>query len=126
MTLLHGRHELMYGDIKLFAGTACPELAQEIADHLDLELCGRDIVEFPNENLFVKLHKSVRGQDCYVIQTTSTPGASQPDGDADPDPDPAAGFRCAHHCRRTLSCAMRAPTKRISRAFRSPPAWWRI
>ncbi len=73
MTQLHGRHELMYGDIKLFAGTACPELAQEIADHLGLELCGRDIVEFPNENLFVKLHKSVRGQDCYVIQTTSSP-----------------------------------------------------
>jgi len=63
----------MYGDVKLFAGTACPELAQQIANHLGLELCGRDIVEFPNENLFVKLHKSVRGQDCYVIQTTSSP-----------------------------------------------------
>src|SRR5512136_1095159 len=73
MTQLHTRHELMYGDVKLFAGTACPDLAREIAKHLDLELCGRDIVEFPNENLFVKLHKSVRGQDCYVIQTTSTP-----------------------------------------------------
>ena len=63
----------MYGDVKLFAGTACPELAQQIADHLELELCGREIIEFPNENLFVKLHKSVRGQDCYVIQTTSAP-----------------------------------------------------
>jgi ribose-phosphate pyrophosphokinase len=73
MTQLHGRHELMYGNVKLFAGTACPELAQEIADHLELDLCGREIIEFPNENLFVKLHKSVRGQDCYVIQTTSTP-----------------------------------------------------
>jgi ribose-phosphate pyrophosphokinase len=73
MTQLHVRHELMYGDIKLFAGTACPELAQQIADHLGLELCGRDIVEFPNENLFIKLHRSVRGQDCYVIQTTSSP-----------------------------------------------------
>jgi ribose-phosphate pyrophosphokinase len=73
MTQLHGRHELMYGNVKLFAGTACPALAQEIADHLELDLCGREIIEFPNENLFVKLHKSVRGQDCYVIQTTSTP-----------------------------------------------------
>ncbi len=73
MTQLHARHELMYGDVKLFAGTACPGLAQQIADHLELELCGRDIIEFPNENLFVKLHKSVRGQDCYVIQTTSSP-----------------------------------------------------
>jgi ribose-phosphate pyrophosphokinase len=73
MTQLHGRHELMYGDVKLFAGTACPQLAQQIANHLDIELCGRDIIEFPNENLFVKLHKSVRGQDCYVVQTTATP-----------------------------------------------------
>ncbi|MGB8252791.1 MAG: ribose-phosphate pyrophosphokinase [Anaerolineaceae bacterium] len=73
MVQIHARHELMYGDIKLFAGTACPELAQEMADHLGVELCGRDIIEFPNENLFIKLHKSVRGQDCYVIQTTSAP-----------------------------------------------------
>ena len=36
-------------------------------------LCGRDIIQFPNENLFIKLHSSVRGQDVYVIQTTSTP-----------------------------------------------------
>jgi ribose-phosphate pyrophosphokinase len=31
------------------------------------------MIEFPNENLFVKLHGSVRGQDVYVIQTTSSP-----------------------------------------------------
>ena len=69
----HIRHELMYGEIKLYAGTACPALADSIASYLNLPLCGRDIVEFPNENLFVRLHTSVRGQDCYVIQTTSTP-----------------------------------------------------
>jgi ribose-phosphate pyrophosphokinase len=70
----HSRHErMMYGDIRLYAGTACPELAQAIANYLNLPLCGRDVVEFPNDNLFVKLHGSVRGQDCYVIQTTSIP-----------------------------------------------------
>jgi len=63
----------VYGGIKLYAGTAFPELAQKIADHLGEELCGRDIVLFPNDNLFVKLHGSVRGQDVYVIQTTSAP-----------------------------------------------------
>jgi len=63
----------MYGDVRLYAGTACPELANKIAHYLNLELCGRDIVQFANENLFVKLHSSVRGQDCYVIQTTSAP-----------------------------------------------------
>ena len=69
----HTRHELMYGDIKLFSGTSCPEMTQEIAQYLNIPLMGRDIVQFPNENLFVRLHSSVRGQDCYVIQTTTTP-----------------------------------------------------
>lgn len=73
MPLAHLRHELMYGDIKLYAGSSCPNLAEDIANYLEISLCGREIVEFPNENLFVKLHSSVRGQDCYVIQTTSSP-----------------------------------------------------
>jgi ribose-phosphate pyrophosphokinase len=63
----------VYGGIKLYAGTASPELAQKVADYLGETLCGRDIVEFPNENLFVKLHSSVRGQDVYVIQHTASP-----------------------------------------------------
>jgi ribose-phosphate pyrophosphokinase len=63
----------VYGGIKLYDGTASPELAQKVADYLGESLCGRDIVEFPNENLFVKLHTSVRGQDVYVIQHTAAP-----------------------------------------------------
>jgi len=67
-------HEMkVYGGIKLYAGTASPELAQKVADYLGETLCGRDIIEFPNENLFVKLHSSVRGQDVYVIQHTAAP-----------------------------------------------------
>lgn len=73
MATPHMQHDLLYGNIKLFAGTASPELANEIANYLGQPLCGRDIVEFPNENLFVRLHNSVRGQDCYVIQSTSAP-----------------------------------------------------
>ena len=63
----------VYGGIKLYAGTGSPELAQKIADYIKKPLCGRDIIQFPNENLFVKLHTSVRGQDVYLIQTTSSP-----------------------------------------------------
>ncbi len=71
---MHSRHERMtYGDIKLYAGTACPDLALRIAQCLGVTMCERDIVQFPNDNLFVKLRSSVRGQDCYVIQTTSVP-----------------------------------------------------
>jgi ribose-phosphate pyrophosphokinase len=63
----------VYGGIKLFAGTGSPALAQDIADYLGLPLSSRQVIEFPNENLFVKLNGSVRGQDVYVIQTTSSP-----------------------------------------------------
>jgi ribose-phosphate pyrophosphokinase len=71
--LLSHHERMMYGDIKLYAGTASPELANRIANYIGVELCDRDVISFPNDNLFVKLHSSVRGQDCYVIQTTSTP-----------------------------------------------------
>jgi len=69
----HLHHEMkVYGDVKLYAGTGSPELAQKISDYLNSPLCGRDVIEFPNENLFIKLHGSVRGQDVYVIQQTAT------------------------------------------------------
>ncbi len=69
------RHEEcgMYGDIKLFAGTASPQLADKISKYLNVPLSGRDVIHFPNDNLWVRLHNSVRGQDVYVIQTTSRP-----------------------------------------------------
>jgi len=63
----------MHGTIKLFSGTGCPALAQEISEYLHVPLSGRDIVQFPNENTFVRLHESVRGQDVFLIQTTSSP-----------------------------------------------------
>lgn len=63
----------MYGDIKLFAGTASSELAEKISNYLDVSLGGRDVIQFANDNIWIRLHESVRGQDVYVIQTTSRP-----------------------------------------------------
>jgi len=68
-----GGNPAMYGNVHLYSGTSTPDLANSIASYLNLPLCGRDILTFPNENIFVKLHASVRGQDCYVIQSTSIP-----------------------------------------------------
>lgn len=62
-----------YGEIKLFACRGNPELSQRISDYLKIPLSDWDIVEFPNENLFVKLGGSVRGQDVYIIQSHCTP-----------------------------------------------------
>lgn len=63
----------MYGDIKLFAGSGCPELAQRISDYVKIDLSQWEIQQFPNENLFVKLGGSVRGQDVYIIQSHTRP-----------------------------------------------------
>ena len=71
MTMTGEMH--IYGDIKLFSGTSCPNLSAEIAAYLGVPLSGRDILKFPNDNIFVRLHKSVRGQDVYLVQTTSRP-----------------------------------------------------
>ncbi|MEN8172121.1 MAG: ribose-phosphate diphosphokinase [Chloroflexota bacterium] len=63
----------MYGDIKLYAGTASPELASQISQYLGVPLSHQDVQHFPNDNLWVRLQSSIRGQDVYVIQTTSRP-----------------------------------------------------
>lgn len=69
----HSHNMKVYGDIKLYAGSGSPELAAKISKYLNSPLREREVIEFPNENLFVKLKSSVRGQDVYVIQTTSSP-----------------------------------------------------
>jgi len=70
----HPHHDIkMYGEIKLYAGSGSPDLAQNIADYLEQKLSPREVIQFPNENIFVKLNSSTRGQDVYVIQTTSSP-----------------------------------------------------
>lgn len=63
----------MYGEIRLFAGTSHPELAAQISAHLGIPLSGRDIVRFPNENIFVRLHETVRAHDVFVIQSMCPP-----------------------------------------------------
>lgn len=70
----HSHGEIkMYGDIKLYAGSGSPDLAQKIAEYLAQPLSPREVIQFPNENIFIKLNSSVRGQDVYIIQTTSSP-----------------------------------------------------
>jgi ribose-phosphate pyrophosphokinase len=71
---MHHTHEMkVYGEVKLFGGTGSPELSSKISAYLGIPLSGHDVIDFPNENLFVKLHGSVRGQDVYVVQTTASP-----------------------------------------------------
>lgn len=63
----------MYGDIALYTGTASPELAREVAQALGVELSGSDVFKFPNDNIFIRLHGSVRSRDVFIIQPTCPP-----------------------------------------------------
>lgn len=69
----HNHEMKVYGEVKLFAGTGSPELANKISEYLNSSMCEHEVIEFPNENLFIKLKQSVRGQDVYLIQHTASP-----------------------------------------------------
>ena len=67
----------MYGELAIYSGSSNPALAEEIAQYLGVTLGGRDIVQFPNENLFVRLHSSVRAKDVFIIQPTGNSPVNQ-------------------------------------------------
>jgi ribose-phosphate pyrophosphokinase len=60
-------------DIKLFAGSANPSLARSIAESLGKRLAVASVGRFPDGEVKVHLEESVRGDDCYVIQSTCPP-----------------------------------------------------
>jgi ribose-phosphate pyrophosphokinase len=60
-------------NIKLFAGSASRTLGAEIASHLKQPLGAWERIVFPNENIFIRLGESVRGQDVYLVQSMTTP-----------------------------------------------------
>ena len=66
-------HGGTHGHVKLFSGSGCPELAKEISQYIDVPLSPREIIQFPNENIFVRLEESIRGQDVFLIQTMASP-----------------------------------------------------
>ncbi|MGD2103614.1 MAG: ribose-phosphate pyrophosphokinase [Anaerolineae bacterium] len=62
-----------HGTIKLFSGSGSQELAEEISQYLGVPLSPREIIQFPNENIFVRLGESIRGQDVFLVQTMAPP-----------------------------------------------------
>ena len=59
--------------LMLFSGRAHPELADEVADHLGVELVPTSAYDFANGEIFVRFEESVRGSDAFVMQSHSEP-----------------------------------------------------
>ena len=60
-------------DIKIFACPTAEKFTQEICDHLKIEIGKIKYQKFSNDNNFVQILETVRGQDVYVVQTTQPP-----------------------------------------------------
>ena len=60
-------------ELRLITGSANPDLAQEIADHLEMRLTDVEVSRFADGEIFVKLNENVRGRDVFIIQPTNPP-----------------------------------------------------
>ena len=59
--------------MKLLAGNSNVPLAQAIADYLDAPLTKAQVKRFADSEVFVTIDENVRGEDVFVIQSTSAP-----------------------------------------------------
>jgi ribose-phosphate pyrophosphokinase len=55
--------------IQLISGNVHPELAQEIAEHLGIELCDVELSHFANGEVHIRIKESLRGNDVFILQT---------------------------------------------------------
>jgi len=62
--------------MKLFAGSSNPVLAQSIASYLDIDLGKAEVGTFSDGEVMVEISENVRGTDCFVLQSTSSPANS--------------------------------------------------
>ena len=59
--------------MKLLAGNSNTPLARSIADYLEIPLTEASVRRFADEEIFVEIHENVRGEDVFVVQSTSYP-----------------------------------------------------
>jgi len=59
--------------MKLLTGNSNQPLAQAIADSLDMSLTKAQVQRFADNEIFVTIDENVRGEDVFVIQSTSYP-----------------------------------------------------
>ena len=59
--------------MKLLAGNSILPLARAIAGYLETQLTNADVRRFADDEVFVEIHENVRGEDVFVLQSTSAP-----------------------------------------------------
>jgi len=71
--MIHDTRNEAFANLRLFACNSHPELAQEIAEHMGVELSKSTVTKFSDGEISVSIWESVRGKDCFIIQSTCGP-----------------------------------------------------
>ncbi|PWG02533.1 ribose-phosphate pyrophosphokinase [Sphingosinicella humi] len=59
--------------MKLMSGNSNLPLVKDIASYLELPITDAAVRRFADEEVFVEIHENVRGEDVFVVQSTSYP-----------------------------------------------------
>jgi ribose-phosphate pyrophosphokinase len=62
-----------FGEMKVFSGSAHPQLAREIADYLGISLGQARLKRFADTEVSFQIDENIRGTDVFVVQPTSSP-----------------------------------------------------
>jgi ribose-phosphate pyrophosphokinase len=62
-----------FGDLKIFSGSAHPQLTREIADFLGIPLGQARLRRFPDSEVSFQIDENIRGADVFIVQPTSNP-----------------------------------------------------
>src|SRR5213596_1210059 len=62
-----------FGELKVFSGSAHPDLAREIAAFLGVSLGQARLRRFPDSEVSCQIDENIRGTDVFIVQPTSTP-----------------------------------------------------
>jgi ribose-phosphate pyrophosphokinase len=60
-------------ELKVFTGNANPNLAKAVVEYLDIPLGKCEVMQFSNENTFVRILENVRSRDTFVVQPICSP-----------------------------------------------------
>jgi ribose-phosphate pyrophosphokinase len=62
-----------FGELKLFSGSAHPDLAKEIAHHLGIPAGQSRLRRFPDSEVSFQIDENIRGADVFIVQPTCNP-----------------------------------------------------
>ena len=59
--------------MKIMSGNANLPLARAIAGYLEVPMTDASVRRFADEEIFIEIHETVRGEDVFIVQSTSFP-----------------------------------------------------